>query len=271
MKEYNFDPEKYTKECIEWIRRFFDKNNFEKAILGISGGKDSSVVAALCSKAIGNDNVIGVMLPNGEQKDISDSKKIIEFLNINSKLVNISDAYNAVKNSIQKTASEEVNKNLRFATNTPSRLRMVILYGICSLEKKALVANTCNLSEEVLGYSTFFGDSCGDFAPINSFTVSEVMMIGDYLGLPHELVHKTPSDGMCGSSDEEALSNILGLRFSYKDLDNLIRKGYSERKEKDDKEFSDVIKERYNSMKYKSETIQIKNYNSDLPNYLVEK
>ena len=204
-----------TKDkCIEWTREWF-KNNGDaetKAVIGISGGTDSTVTAAVCVAALGRERVVGVMMPNGEQKDISDSIKVCETLGIENYTINIGPAYEALTKAI---CTGEVNS--LYSTNTPARIRMATLYGKAAEIGNARVANTCNLSEDYVGYSTKWGDATGDFSPLSKLTKTEVVAIGDALGLPYELTHKAPSDGMCGKTDED------NLGFTYDELDKYIR------------------------------------------------
>lgn len=204
--------QKLTESVINWIRDYFKDKPDGKVICGISGGKDSTIVAALCVEALGADRVIGVLMPNGTQSDIGDSYKVVNYLGIHHTTVNIADAYRGVLNAINpyKAFPSTVH------TNLPSRLRMCTLYTIAALYPNSRVVNTSNLSERYIGYSTKFGDGAGDFSPLGNLTVSEVLQIGDDLGLPYELVHKTPSDGMSGQSDEDKLG------FTYEDLDGYI-------------------------------------------------
>ena len=201
--------QKLTENVINWIRDYFKDNPDGKVICGISGGKDSTIVAALCVEALGRDRVIGVLMPNGIQSDINDSYEVVNYLGIHHNTVNIADAYRGVLNAINpyKAFPSTVH------TNLPSRLRMCTLYTIAALYPNSRVVNTSNLSERYIGYSTKFGDGAGDFSPLGNLTVSEVLQIGDDLGLPYELVHKTPSDGMSGQSDEDKLG------FTYEDLE----------------------------------------------------
>ena len=220
---YNFDVAKITNEVIAWIQKWISENgnNQTKVIVGISGGKDSSVVSSLLVKALGSERVIGVMMPNGVQKDISDSKMIADFLKIQNFTVNIEKSYEGLQVAF-KNAGILNNQNgdfsSAFKTNTPARLRMVTLYGLAAQIGNCRVVNTCNLSEDLVGYSTFYGDAAGDFAPINKLTTEEVVAIGDYLGLPKSLTHKAPSDGMCGKTDED------NLGFTYHEVNELARK-----------------------------------------------
>lgn len=209
--------EKRAKEnhdiIIRWIKDWF-KDKTGPAVLGISGGKDSTVCAALLAEALGSDRVIGVMMPNGVQSDIDDSHKVVDFLKIKSMTVNIGGAYNELRSEINKQYPGIPLPSL-FTTNTPARLRMVTLYGVAAMEK-GFVCNTCNRSEDYVGYSTKYGDAAGDFTLLNCLTKTEVVELGDYMNLPSDLVHKTPSDGMCGKSDED------NMGFTYDELDDYL-------------------------------------------------
>ena len=210
-----FNAEKVKNDCVEWIRDFFEKNgNGCNAVVGISGGKDSSVTAALCVEALGRDRVIGVLMPCGEQSDIDCAQKLVEFLGIKNFTVNIFDAVNGLKNSIPGELSLSTQAN----TNLPPRIRMATLYAV-SQSLNGRVANTCNLSEDWVGYATRYGDGAGDFSPLSNLTVAEVKEIGRILNLPSDLVDKTPIDGLCGKTDED------NLGFTYAVLDRYIRTG----------------------------------------------
>lgn len=214
------DCEKIHDHIIKWIKDWF-KDKTGPAVLGISGGKDSTVCAALLAEALGKDRVIGVMMPNGEQKDIEDSKKVVDFLKIVSMTVNIGEAYKALSDAIDLNFGEEdtgvsTQEKSLYTTNTPARLRMTTLYGVAAIFG-GFVCNTCNLSESIVGWETYGGDGFGDFSPIGRLTKTEVVELGDYMGLPKELVHKVPDDGMCGASDEDKMG------FTYETLDAYIR------------------------------------------------
>lgn len=214
---YQFNAVEAKNQCVAWIRDFFEKNGPDcNAVVGISGGKDSSVVAALCVEALGKERVIGVLMPCGEQADIDMAKKLVDFLGIKSYEVNIADAVNGVLNNI---GGLEISTQAR--TNLPPRIRMTTLYAV-SQSVNGRVANTCNLSEDWVGYSTRYGDSVGDFSPLSRLTVTEVKAIGRELGLPLDLVDKVPIDGLCGKTDEE------NLGFTYAMLDVYIREGVCE-------------------------------------------
>ncbi len=208
-----FDALKVKNECVQWIRDFFEKNGKGcNAVIGISGGKDSSIVAALCVEALGRDRVIGVLMPNGEQSDIDMAKLLVNHLGIKHFIVNIKDAVDGVKNNIPFELSNQSVINL------PPRIRMSVLYAV-SQSNNGRVANTCNLSEDWVGYSTRYGDSVGDFSPCSNITVAEMKEIGTLLGLPDVLVNKVPIDGLSGITDED------NLGFTYAELDRYIRTG----------------------------------------------
>lgn len=213
---YSFDPAKTKKEIVQWIRSWFEVNGKDcNAVIGISGGKDSSVAAALCVEALGKERVIGVLMPNLAQLDIDDSLKVCEHLGISHYMVPVTLATSDVLNAVQG-AGVEVSEQATI--NLPPRIRMATLYAI-SQSMNGRVANTCNLSEDWIGYSTRWGDSVGDFCPLAKLTVTEVKAIGHECDLPPELVDKVPSDGLCGKSDED------NLGFSYAELDEYIRTG----------------------------------------------
>lgn len=214
-----FDANREIRKVIMWIQNWFMENGpTANAVIGISGGKDSTIIAKLLVDALGKDRVIGVMMPNGVQSDISDSERVIEFLGIKGYEVNIYDQYNAEVSALREAGIEPTKDTL---INIGPRLRMTTLYAIAqSLPNGGRVCNTCNASEDYIGYSTKYGDAAGDFSPCADFTVTEMLQIGDALGLPYELVHKTPSDGLCGKTDED------NLGFTYAELDKYIKTGF---------------------------------------------
>lgn len=193
-----------TIHIINWIKRQFENNPSGKAVIGISGGKDSTVCAGLLVNALGADRVIGVLIPNGKQKDIADSYRVCEFLGIKPLVINIGDAYDAIVSELRGNVVIDSVPEM-ISTNLPSRLRMSTLYSVAGAHPNSRVCCTSNRSEIYLSYCTKGGDTVGDFAPLASSLVREVYAIGDDLGLPYDLVHKTPDDGMSGKSDEEKI------------------------------------------------------------------
>lgn len=217
-----FNAEKVKNQCVQWIREFFENNGPGcNAVVGISGGKDSSVAAALCVEALGKERVIGVLMPQGVQHDIDMAYLLVNHLGIKHYEVNIKDAVDAIVNNFPV----ELKMSDMTKINLSPRIRMSTLYAI-SQSVNGRVANTCNLSEDWVGYSTRYGDSVGDFSPMSNLTVTEVKEIGHVLGLPKELVDKVPIDGLCGKTDEE------NLGFTYAELDVYIRTGEIEDKAK---------------------------------------
>lgn len=213
-----FDALKVKDNCVQWIRDFFNENGKDcNAVIGISGGKDSSIAAALCVEALGKNRVIGVLMPQGEQHDIDKAYLLVNHLGIKHYEVNIKNAVNALIEAIP----EEFELSKQSRENLPPRIRMSTVYAI-SQSVNGRVCNTCNLSEDWVGYSTRYGDSVGDFSPMSNLTVTEVKEIGHLLGLPAELVEKVPIDGLCGKTDEE------NLGFTYAELDTYIRTGFIE-------------------------------------------
>ena len=222
-----FNAEKVKNQCVQWIRDFFEKNGPDcNAVVGISGGKDSSIAAALCVEALGKDRVIGVLMPQGEQHDIDMAYLLVNHLGIKHYEINVKDAIDA----LVKNMPEDLPVSVQTKTNIPPRVRMTTLYAV-SQSVNGRVVNTCNLSEDWVGYSTRYGDAAGDFSPMSHLTVTEVKEIGKILGLPEVLVEKVPIDGLCGKTDEE------NLGFTYAELDVYIRTG--EMADKDKKELID--------------------------------
>nr|WP_142411396.1 NAD(+) synthase [Clostridium sp. Marseille-P7770] len=213
----NFNAKKVKDEIVQWIRDWFEENGKGcKAIVGISGGKDSSVVAALCVEALGKDRVLGVLMPQGRQSDIEYSHMLCNFLGIERIIVPIGQIVNTATYEIETSMDEKMS--LQAKINLPPRIRMAALYAV-SQTVNGRVANTCNLSEDWVGYATRYGDSAGDFSPLSNLTVTEVKEIGCELELPAELVYKVPTDGLCGMTDED------NLGFTYDVLDRYIRIG----------------------------------------------
>ena len=215
-----------TEDLVRWIKDWFAENGPNcRAVIGISGGKDSSVVAALCVKALGAERVLGVLMPNGVQKDITDAHEVCKHLGIRRTSVNIHQAILALAGDMAYSLTEQAS------TNLPARIRMATLYAI-SQSVNGRVANTCNRSENYVGYETKYGDGAGDFSPLGNLTVREVLEIGDYLGLPHRLVHKTPIDGLKTNEDGSYVTDEQSLGFTYEELDNYLLNGIVPSEEK---------------------------------------
>ncbi len=232
-----FDALKIKNECIEWIRDFFEKNGKDcNAVVGISGGKDSSIVAALCVEALGKDRVIGVLMPQGVQGDIDMAYLLVNHLGIKHYEVNVKAAIDSLISALP----EDLEISNQSRVNLPPRIRMSTLYAV-SQSVNGRVANTCNLSEDWVGYSTRYGDAAGDFSPLSHLTVTEIKQIGYLLGLPKELVDKTPIDGLCGKTDEE------NLGFTYAELDIYIRTG----------EIADPVKKELIDRKHKANLFKL--------------
>lgn len=241
-----FDVKKVKEDLVNWLNQWFlDNGPGCNAVIGISGGKDSSVTAALCVEALGKDRVIGVLMPNGDQYDIDVSEALVKHLGIRSFVVNIKDAYQGVVNAA-KAAGVELSEQSYI--NLAPRLRMSTLYAV-SQSYNGRVINTCNLSEDWVGYSTRYGDSVGDVCPLGKLTVAEVKELGSYLGLPDMFVHKVPSDGLCGKTDED------NLGFTYAVLDRYIRTG-----EIDDPETKALIDRKHKANLFKLELMQTFQY-----------
>lgn len=212
----SFNAKKVTEDIVAWIREWFECNGKGcNAIVGISGGKDSSVAAALCVKALGKERVFGVLMPNGEQTDMDMSLLLVKHLGIDHCVINIREGYQGLLSAVEGELGIVSQDTV---INLAPRIRMATLYAVCQ-SKNGRVVNTCNLSEDWVGYSTRYGDSVGDFSPLSMLCVREVKAIGRELGLPEILIEKVPIDGLCGQTDEEKLG------FSYETLDAYIRDG----------------------------------------------
>ena len=233
-------------ECVNWIRKYFEETGGEKAVIGISGGKDSTVAAALCVEALGAENVIGVMMPKAYQSDIKDAHKIVEYLGIKWYCIDICDPFDEIIKEIAIFTDLDISNQTKI--NLAPLLRMATLYAIAQ-SCNGRVCNTCNYSEDFVGYSTLYGDLAGDFSPLGKLFVSDIIKIGDFLGLPKGLVHKIPSDGLCGLTDED------NLGFTYDELERYI---------KGDRncEHSELIEKKINASRFKREMIKIPTFDN---------
>lgn len=237
-----------TQQVVDWTKETFKKLGKTDAVLGISGGKDSSVVAAICVAALGKEHVHGVLLPCGIQKDISCSYKLVDHLGIN---YDVQDIETLVKESLALVPGAD--KSYDAKTNVGARIRTNQIM-VTAQTNGWIMANTCQRNEDVVGYATLWGDSVGSFSPLGMLTVSEVIEIGDDLGLPYELTHKTPIDGLQPLTDEEKLG------FTYKELSDLIRFGIKG-------EHYDLIMQKFNANRFKLELIRLPKFDPHLPDY----
>ncbi len=246
------DAKSNLEKTLEWLRKYRDDTACRGVVLGISGGKDSTTVAMLAKKVWGK-NVVGVLMPNGEQKDIGDSLDIVRMLEIEHRVVNIGAAYTAIINAVEHSAGGTAAENVvlscprvtdKAKTNIPPRLRMSVLYSIAqSLDYR--VIGTGNASEAYIGWTTKWGDSAYDFNPIAHLTCSEVVAVGELLaaefGLDRKYIVKPPSDGLCGKTDEDSFG------FTYAELDRYILSG----RESVDKTTADKIERMHASSAHK--------------------
>lgn len=218
IKDYNFNVEKVTAELIQWCKDWFDQNGPNaNAVIGMSGGKDSTIAAAILCKALGSKRVIGVLLPSNGQ-GLNDADMICDYLNMEFYCIPIGPICNEFENRFENRLNGNIKLSDQTIQNIPPRVRMTALYGVAQ-SLNGRVVNTCNLSEDYIGYATKFGDAAGDFSLFANLTVTEILAIGDYLGLPEEWVHKTPDDGLpCSSPDEEKFG------FTYAELDMYLRR-----------------------------------------------
>lgn len=225
------NPEQTKNEIVQWIRDYFEKNGPKcDAVVGVSGGKDSSVVSYLLTEALGKDRVVGVLMPNGVQSDISDSQEVVSRLGIRTVTVNIKAGFDGLSSAINEvladgaTGATELSRDS--IINLAPRLRMSTLYAIAqALPNGGRVVNTCNRSEDYIGYSTKYGDSAGDFSPLANLLVHEVIQLGEVLGIPERLTKKAPSDGLSGMTDEDKIG------FTYACLDHYVLTGECEDEE----------------------------------------
>ena len=213
-----FDAEFEVKNIIDDIRHYFATNGGKdtKAVIGISGGKDSTIAAALLVHALGNDRVIGVMMPDGNQKDIEDARAVCNYLHIKSYTINIK--YTTASFIEDMERNTDFVPNAQMHTNMPARVRMTTLYNVAAMVGGRVI-NTGNKSEAFVGYTTKYGDLAGDYAVLRDYYVTEVYQIGDELGLPEDLVHKAPADGMSGKTDAD------NMGFTYEMLDDYLMNG----------------------------------------------
>ena len=243
-----FNAKEQLTGLIEWMRQMMKNCGGKTAVVGISGGKDSSVVAALCVEAYGRENVYGVLMPNGVQPDIDYSRDLVDFLQLPHSTINIHDAVEGV---LQQMEQVGIPATRMTKVNLPSRIRMTTLYAVAQSLPGGIVINTSNLSEDWVGYCTIYGDSAGAFSPLGMYTTEEVVAMGRELGLPEKFVVKPPSDGLTGLTDED------NLGFTYHAVNEYVRKGIC------DPETKEKIDHKHRISRFKFDTIPV--YHNGLP------
>lgn len=235
------DFRKIKEQLVDWIKDWFERNGPDSyAVIGISGGKDSTIAAALCVEALGKERVFGVLMPNGEQSDFADATRVVEHLDIPYVVFNIGETYNSVIQTMtystifnmpndiksERRLYRALHPTTQTRINLAPRLRMATLYAFAQ-SIGGRVINTSNLSELSIGYFTRWGDGVGDVSLFKYLTKGEVIEIGLLCNLPEELVLKAPADGLTGKTDEE------NFGFTYEELDKYIRRGTSMNPEAD--------------------------------------
>ena len=244
----DFSAKEHLPKLIDWVREQTAACHGKTAVIGISGGKDSSVTAALCVCALGRENVAGVLLPDGEQSDIDYARALVDFLNIRRYTLNIRAATAGI---LTEMAAAELDASKQTRVNLPSRIRMAALYAVAQSVDAGLVINTSNLSEDWVGYCTVYGDSAGAFSPLGMYTTEEVVALGAELGLPEKFLIKPPSDGLTGLTDEE------NLGFTYHAVNEYVRRGVA------DEAVRAEIDRRHAASRFKFQTIPV--YHNGLP------
>ena len=259
--EYNFNPAvAFAYIAQDWYK-WAEETGAKKFIVGLSGGKDSSIVATLAVKIFGAENVIGVAMPNGMmgKEDVDLVASLCSELGlkygINYFNASIGEACDSILAELNSWDTIKASKDTK--VNLPARLRMVTLYAFAQ-SLGARVICTGNLSENMVGYATIYGDHAGAYAPLADLTVQEVIQLGEWLGLDRKYTRKVPDDGLCGQTDEDKLG------FTYEDLDKLIR--YGDGNSELDKKVSNL----YEKNKFKLDTVQIPYPKMPWRNYVPE-
>ena len=248
-----FNPQIQLAGLLEWMAEQMHACRGKTAVIGISGGKDSSTVAALAVAAYGRENVLGVLMPDGVQPDIDYSQALVEHLDLPHTTINIHDAVQGVLNEMEKAG---LTPSRQTKVNLPSRVRMATLYAVAQTLPAGIVINTSNLSEDWVGYCTIYGDSAGAFSPLGMYTTEEVIALGRVLGLPEKFLVKAPSDGLTGLTDED------NLGFTYHAVNEYIRRGVVDEKIKAD------IDHKHAVSRFKFQTLPV--YQNGLPIVLEE-
>ena len=236
MKKFNVEKE--VNNIVDFIKKYYKDNNLGGAILGISGGKDSGVVAGLLVKALGKENVIGVTLPcHSKEEDRIDAKLVSDYYGIELINFDITSTFDAFKDELKNlgTFTDEEVKNSDI--NLKPRLRMSTLYYLAALYsmvrgKTYIVAGTSNKCELYVGYFTKGGDSVHDISLLADYTVEEVIKLGEYLKVPDKVLYKTPNDGLSNLTDEDKLGVKYNDIATYLENKDLLDKEIREKIEK---------------------------------------
>ena len=243
-----FNPQIQLAGLLEWMAEQMNACHGKTAVIGISGGKDSSTVAALAVAAYGRENVLGVLMPDGVQPDIDYSQALVEHLDLPHTTINIHDAVQGVLGQMEKAG---LTPSRQTKVNLPSRVRMATLYAVAQSVEGGIVINTSNLSEDWVGYCTIYGDSAGAFSPLGMYTTEEVIALGRQLGLPEKFLIKPPSDGLTGLTDED------NLGFTYHAVNEYVRRGVVE------PAIKEQIDAKHRASRFKFQTIPV--YHNGLP------
>ena len=238
----DFNPQLQLAGLLEWMDAQLKACHGRTAVIGISGGKDSSTVAALAAAAYGREHVFGVLMPDGVQPDIGYSQALVEHLQIPHCTINIHDAVQGVLKEMERAG---LTPSRQTTVNLPSRIRMSTLYAVAQSLDGGVVINTSNLSEDWVGYCTIYGDSAGAFSPLGMYTTEEVIALGRQLGLPERFLIKPPSDGLTGLTDED------NLGFTYHAVNEYVRRGVA------DPAIKEQIDARHRASRFKFQTIPV--------------
>ena len=249
----DFNPQIQLAGLLEWMNEMMQNCHGRTAVIGISGGKDISTVAALAVAAYGRENVYGVLMPDGVQPDIDYSRGLVEHLQIPHCTINISDAVQGVLKEMERAG---ITPSRQTTVNLPSRIRMSTLYAVAQSLPGGTVINTSNLSEDWVGYCTIYGDSAGAFSPLGMYTTEEVIALGRALGLPEHFLQKPPSDGLTGLTDED------NLGFTYHAVNEYVRRGVV------DPAIKEKIDQKHKASRFKFTTVPV--YHNGLPIALEE-
>ena len=247
---------KHVENAIKWIKGYVENSGAKGVVVGNSGGKDSAVVIAMATKALGCDRVLAVSMPcYSLDSDVEDAELVASTFGVKMLNIDLNNTFDVYEKMINSVLNSELTMELNDESkvNSKPRLRMTTLYSIAQT-MNYLVIGTGNLCEIMVGYTTKWGDNSCDFNPIGNFTVEEVLEIGKYLGVPENILLKSPADGLGFQTDEEK----MGIK--YKQISEMIETGNTD----------EIAKERiinmYNKSKHKRTLPPI--YKFERKNYL---